>query len=235
MNFKQALETSGEKKSGSWEQTYFNLKSLCCFSWNVPLHRPSPLPVRSLEAEDFRHSISWGCHSYWRFPNKRKIAERKKELIERSSLCACVEAEKPTFQKGCTKYTNPLWRPKDTNEHWTLDLLVFTHSKIYGCSNKARVCKQRAKCTPVCIWGPFKCYCQLAPVDREVKDLCSMATVLWHHVAGAGVPQPQCSIQAAGGHHRRRILPLQVDDAGLRATQMHGDGFRWLESLNSLD
>lgn len=83
--------------------------------------------------------------------------------------------------------------------------------------------------------GAFQVFRQLAPVDGEVEDLRSMATVLWHHVAGAGVPQPQCSVQAAGGHHRRRILPLQVDDAGLRATQMQGDGFRWLESFNSLD
>lgn len=43
-----------------------------------------------------------------------------------------------------------------------------------------------------------------------------MAAVLRHHAAGASIPQPQRTVEAAGGHHRRRVLPLQVDDAGLR-------------------
>lgn len=60
-------------KSGSWEWTRLNLQSLCCFSWNSLPPCPSlPLPVRSLEAEDFGHSVSWGRHSYRCFPTKRK-------------------------------------------------------------------------------------------------------------------------------------------------------------------
>lgn len=42
-----------------------------------------------------------------------------------------------------------------------------------------------------------------------------MAAILRKQVARAGVPQPQLSVQAARGHHRRRLLPLQVNDAHL--------------------
>lgn len=42
-----------------------------------------------------------------------------------------------------------------------------------------------------------------------------MATILGNQVARAGVPQPQLPVQAARGHHGRRLLPLQVNDAHL--------------------
>lgn len=42
-----------------------------------------------------------------------------------------------------------------------------------------------------------------------------MAAILREQVARAGVPQPQLSVQAARGHHGRRLLPLQVNDAHL--------------------
>lgn len=54
-----------------------------------------------------------------------------------------------------------------------------------------------------------------APVEGEIEDLGRVAAILGHQAARASVPQPQLSVQAARGHHSRRLLPLQVDDAHL--------------------
>lgn len=42
-----------------------------------------------------------------------------------------------------------------------------------------------------------------------------MAAILRNQVARASVPQPQLPVQATRGHHGRRLLPLQVNDAHL--------------------
>lgn len=42
-----------------------------------------------------------------------------------------------------------------------------------------------------------------------------MTGVLRHYLVGASVPLAQHSVQTAGGHQRRRLLPLQVNKASL--------------------
>lgn len=206
--------------------------------------------VGSLQAEDFGPVVSWGCDGERRLPESSRHRTGRGSgplqgspglrfyLLKEDELSIVRE----TIGAAGTSWfwISAVHHQQNHRKKRRADLvqtkpgsqeLLFPPCEaavMFSCNQSFT--KIKAAAPSVSSWGfycvvltppPHRSGGVCSPVHGEVQDLGAVAAELRQQAAGARVPQAQRSVQAAGGHHRGRLLPLQVDDAGLRVHASH--------------